>query len=147
MQMLKSKAMIDKPPTAAKCDVKVKAYGNKPSRFPKATNKNTVKMNEKYFRPSMPTFSFRRDDINSYTVSGTDWATDGMIVLLRKQSPKMRVDKTTANTIKRLELVKEMSTPPTSSGIIGLIVNCSIGLDTTNLLLISVFVFYKTIYV
>ena len=69
------------------------------------------------------------------------------MVLLRRQRPKTRVETTTARTINRLELVKEMSTPPTSMGIIGLIVNCSIGLDTTDLLLAPVLVFDKTVYV
>lgn len=57
----------------------------------------------------------------------------------------MRVDKTTANTINSEEFVKDMSTLPICSGIIGLMVNCSIGLDTTDSLLALVFVFYKPI--
>ena len=59
--MLKTRAIIDRLPTAVKCDVNVNAYGNKPKRFPNATNVNKQKMNGKYFNPSVPTFSFNSE--------------------------------------------------------------------------------------
>ena len=46
---MNKRAKSDKQPTAAKCDVKVKLYGKRPSKFPKAINKNKLNINEKYF--------------------------------------------------------------------------------------------------
>ena len=55
--MLNNNPKIDKAPTVAKCDVKVKLYGNNPIKLPEKTNKNIVNINEKYFSPSFPIFS------------------------------------------------------------------------------------------
>ena len=70
--MLKVRANKDKHPTAAKCDVNVKLYGNKPKKLPKAINKKMLKMNEKYFRLSFPALFFSKLWINSYADSGID---------------------------------------------------------------------------
>ena len=59
--MLKTRAIIDRLPTAVKCDVNVKAYGNNPKRLPNATNVNKQKIKGKYFSPSIPTFSFNNE--------------------------------------------------------------------------------------
>ena len=146
--MLNNNAITDKPPTAAKCEVYVKASGNRPVTFPNRTNRNTVNINEKYFNPSGPTFSSNRLCMNKYIDSGIDWATPGTMLLFLKHNKNMALETNTAMTIHKDELVKEISTPPSSMLNSGLISNCSIGFDTRLLLCVLAFqLFGKTIYV
>ncbi len=47
------------------CDVTVKVNGIMPSRLANRMNMNRLKMNGKYCRPSLPTFSFSMFAMNS----------------------------------------------------------------------------------
>ncbi len=107
MQMLNANAIRDKPPTAARCDVYVKAYGNSPSKLPKATNKNIVNIKLKYFRPSVPTFSLIKFEINAYIPSGIHCALVGTILRRLKHKLNSVVTQITDSTINNDELVNE----------------------------------------
>lgn len=74
-------------------------------------------------------FSLIRLAIKPYMLSGIDCETLGIMLRRRRQNAKISVERTTARTINREELVKEMSMSPTLIGIIGLTTNCSIGFD------------------
>lgn len=69
-------------------------------------------------------------------LSGMFWATPGINVLLRKQNAKIQTTIVAAKTIHKDEFVKPISYPPILMGIIFLISNCSIGLDTAILSLV-----------
>ena len=100
-----------------------------PKRFPNKTNRNSVKINEKYGLPESPVFSIRRFSTNSKIISEIACNFPGTVSAALTPNPKIIKGTIDAKTIKREALVKEISNPKNGSFISNIVftTNCSIG--------------------
>ena len=94
-----------------------------PSIFPISTTINSVKIRGKYSRPLLPKFSLIIFPIKPYIISENICRRPGTIAFWRMAREKKEIDSTAAIIIQSDELVKDKSTPATSNGTMGLIIN------------------------
>lgn len=94
-----------------------------------------MKINEKYFKPSGPILSPIIFAINSYVDSNIDWLLEGIIEDLFNPKNINKIIKITVESIASEELVKDISYPRASIGMIFFISNCDRGLANFHLLI------------